>query len=150
MKADEWKNFVLIYSLFSLKNIIPASHYLMWSLFVAACKCLCVRTINATEVDQAHMLLKMFCKKFVELFGKEHCTPNMHLHMHLKDCVENFGPVYAFWCFGFERFNGILGSFHVNNHSISIQFMRKYISGFDSMSALDIGTSKKKIYQMLS
>ena len=29
--------------------------------------------------------------------------------------------VYGFWCFTFERYNGTLGKFHINNHSISIQ-----------------------------
>ena len=39
----------------------------------------------------------------------------MHLHLHLKECMLDYGPVYSFWCFSFERFNGILGKFN-NNH----------------------------------
>ena len=47
----------------------------------------------------------------------------MHLHGHLAD----YGPVYAFWCFAFERLNGILGSYHLNNHHISAQFMQQFL-----------------------
>ena len=68
-----------------------------------------------------------FCKKFVDLYGPEHCTINMHLHGHLLECIKDYGPVYSFWCFAFERMNGILGSYHINNHHISIQFMRKFL-----------------------
>ena len=53
--------------------------------------------------------------------------PNMHRHCHLCECILDFGPVYGFWCFSFERYNGILGALHVNNHQIEIQLMRKFI-----------------------
>ena len=51
----------------------------------------------------------------------------MHLHGHLIECIKDFGPVYYFWCFAFERLNGILGSYHVNNQHISIQFTRRFL-----------------------
>ena len=38
------------------------------------------------------------------------------------------GPVYSFWCFAFERMNGMLGSYHVNNHHISIQLTRRFLN----------------------
>ena len=51
----------------------------------------------------------------------------MHLRCHLMECIEEYGPVYSFWCFGFERYNGILSSTCFNNRSIEIQLMRKFI-----------------------
>ena len=50
----------------------------------------------------------------------------MHLHMHLADCVQDYGPVYSFWLFSFERYNGILGKYPTNNKSIALQMMRKF------------------------
>ena len=35
-------------------------------------------------------------------------TPNMHMHCYLADCVRDFGPIYGFWLFSFERYNGLL------------------------------------------
>ena len=52
----------------------------------------------------------------------------MHLHGHLKECVLDYGPIYNFWCFSFERFNGILSSFKTNNRCVEIQLMRKLLS----------------------
>ncbi|POG76838.1 hypothetical protein GLOIN_2v1451707, partial [Rhizophagus irregularis DAOM 181602=DAOM 197198] len=35
-------------------------------------------------------------------------TLNLHLLLHLYECAKDFGPLYAFWCFLFERMNGVL------------------------------------------
>ena len=32
---------------------------------------------------------------FEELFGPGACTPNMHLHGHLKECYFDYGPADA-------------------------------------------------------
>ena len=52
---------------------------------------------------------------------------NMHLHGHLTACIRDFGPVYSFWCFGFEHLNGILGFYHTNNRDISIQIPNRFL-----------------------
>lgn len=113
--ADQWKNWVCVYSLFSLKGIIPSNHYTMWADFVQACQILCSKVITIEECSAADEKLMSFCKRFQELCGKNKCTPNMHLHGHLVDCLRDYGPVYSFWCFSFERYNGILGDYHTNN-----------------------------------
>ena len=68
-----------------------------------------------------------FCKAFEELYGKDLVTPNMHLHGHLNECLLDYGPLHAFSCFSFERFSGILGTYHTNNRSIEIQLMRRFL-----------------------
>ena len=81
------------------------------------------------EALEAHEYLTQFNNRFMELYGKQFCTPNMHMSMHIKQCIFDFGPVYSFWCFSFESYNGTLGKFCTNNKSISIQIMRKFLTG---------------------
>lgn len=50
----------------------------------------------------------------------------MHLHCHLKEVILDHGPVTGFWCFSFERFNGVLGSTPTNNQSVELQIMRRF------------------------
>ena len=50
----------------------------------------------------------------------------MHLHLHLKNCLIDYGPLHAFWCYPFERFSGILGAMHTNRKSIEPQLMKKF------------------------
>ena len=124
--ADEWKNWTLIYSMYALYPILPDNEMKMWELFVKACTIICTRFITTENVELAHHLFVEFNRTFQELHGSDHCTINMHLHCHLKETVLNFGPIYSFWCFPYERYNGILGSYSTNNHSINIQVMRKF------------------------
>ncbi|EDO31067.1 predicted protein [Nematostella vectensis] len=124
--ADQWKNWVCYYSLFALKGILPSRHYDLWSHYVSACRYMCSRSISPEQCANAEKELLEFCKGFQSIYGAERCTPNMHLSCHLGDCVKDYGPVYGFWCFSFERFNGIMGNYHKNNHNIGVQFMRKF------------------------
>ena len=60
------------------------------------------------------MNLCEFCKEFEIIFGPEVCTPNMHMACHLKDCMSDYGLLSAFWCFSFERYNGVLENMNLS------------------------------------
>ena len=126
--ADQWKNWTTIFSIVCLKGILPQDHLNCWILFTKACNLLCSRVIHKNALVSADLFLQQFCKKFEELYGKEDCTPNMHMHLHIKESVVDYGPVYGFWCFAFERLNGVLGSYQTNNKQIEPQIMSKFIS----------------------
>jgi len=117
----------LVFSVVTLKGIIPTPDLQCWQLFVSACSILCSKLISKGDVDLADQYLLMFCRKFQALYGPESCTPSKHLHLHLKDCVLDYGPVYSFWLFAFERFNGILGAYNTNNRNIEVQIMREFL-----------------------
>lgn len=126
--ADQWRNWVNIYSVVSLKSIIHPDHLRCWLLFVRACNMLCTRIITTDAINAAHCYLVEFCRQYTCLYGEENCTPNMHLHLHLKECLLDYGPVQSFWCFPFERFNGVMGKYHTNNNIIEVQIMEKFLS----------------------
>ena len=79
----------------------------------------------------------------------------MHMHGHVKDTVLDYGPIHEFWCYSFERFNGILGSQPSNNRAIEPQLLKKFLldnasSCFDfpdefndDFCSLDLSNSKK-------
>ena len=136
--ADEWKHWILIYSLYALNSTLPIEHYNCWYLFVEACKKLCQTVITKSQVLDAHELLLEFCRRFQHLYGAEACTPNMHMACHLKDCICDYGPLPAFWCFSFERFNGVLESMckswqgpekQMFSKFLDLQFLKTLTSG---------------------
>ena len=126
LTADEWKNWTTIFSVYALFGVLGIEHLECWRLFVLACKIISSPLISLQELDTAHELLLGFCKEFERIYGSDAVTPNMHLHMHLADCIRDFGPVYGFWLFSFERYNGFLGKYPTNNRSVEIQIMRKF------------------------
>ena len=126
--ADQWKNWILVYSLFSLKEHLNYRHFQCWHLFVKACSILCRRSVKLDEVYSADRLLMEFCRNFEVLYGRQKCNINLHLHAHLSSTLFDHGPVYSFWLFSFERLNGTLGSFRTNCRDVSLQLMRKFLN----------------------
>ena len=125
--ADQFKNWVVLYSIPSLHGLIDEDHLECWRHFVLACRLLVQKSISVTDVNTADALLMQFCRRVERMYGTSAITPNMHMHCHLKDIILDYGPVYAFWLFSYERFNGILEHQPTSNHSIEIQVMRRFM-----------------------
>ena len=106
--ADEWKNWIVLYSIYALHGIIEEQHFKCWCLLVESCSILLEPVLSRSQIEEAHGYLINFCKSFELLYGSECCTPNMHMCCHIKDCLLDFGPLSAFWCFPYERYNGLL------------------------------------------
>ena len=136
--GDQWKNWTLIYSLVALRGILPHDDYNCWKLYVKACRLVCSKAISIDSVNQCDQNLIAFCTRFQQLYGTELCTPNMHLHCHIKECLLDYGPGCSFWLFVCERMNGFLGAVPNNHHSIEIQLMRKLCSTQQALYLLSI------------
>lgn len=124
--AIEWRNWTLMTSLVLMHCLkVDANICQLWAKFVGACRRLCVRVIDTQAIREGHDLLSEYCNGFRERFGSEWCTFNMHLHLHLRDTLLDYGPIYGTWCFAFERQNHVLGTIQTNNRSPEPQIMRK-------------------------
>lgn len=124
--ADELKNWTVIFSIYALKGIIPKRDLECWRCFVIACFYLCNRVITIANIKIADNYLIKFCKEFENIYGTDKVTPNMHLHGHLVECIYDFGPIYSFWLFSFERYNGLMGSIPNNKRNIEVQMMKRF------------------------
>ena len=69
--ADEWKHWILIFSLYALFELIPEADCKCWGKFVLACRLLCLPVITRSQVNEAHVILADFCRTFEMLYGKE-------------------------------------------------------------------------------
>ena len=88
---------------------LPCMVYLMMSMWSAGALLsfhvdYCASGILATvsDVTLADLLLMQFCQRVEQLYGKKAITPNMHMHLYLKDILLDYGPVYGFWLFSYE------------------------------------------------
>src|SRR5579864_1870192 len=77
--------------------------------FVRAYSLLVCQIIDYNTLNEAHECLLKVARLIEENYGSEMITPNLHLCLHIADCYQNYGPLYSFWYFSFERMNGILG-----------------------------------------
>ena len=112
-----------------LQDIMSQQDLNICCLSVNTYHILCMRVITLNEIDEAHTLPSMFCDQFQQKCGCQNCVPNMHISLLLRNYIKDYDSVYEIWCFGFGSFNGILGKFHANRNDISLQGMRKLVSG---------------------
>ena len=126
--ADQWKNWVNYYSLLCASDFLHGEDLECWRHFVLARRLLSSKELTKNDLQVSDTLLLRFCKRVERLYGKTSITPIMHMHAHLKSCIEDYGPCHAFWLYAFERYNGILGSYPNNNRNIEVQLMNRFIS----------------------
>lgn len=132
--ADQHKNWIVYFSLIALRGILLNEDLECWRHFVLACRLLSQHKINKEQLSLADALLMKFCRRSESMYGSSIVTPNMHLHGHLKECILDYGPIHGFWCFPYERYNGLLGEFPNNKKSIEVQLMNRFSRENDVMS----------------
>jgi len=115
-------------STFTIPSWFSPSRIFRWCLFSKACSLLCHAHIRDADVQEADKLLLEFCEGFQNLYGKDECTPNMHMHCRLSDYIMDVGPLHSFWCFSFERYNGILEKMQKSWQAPEIQLIHKFTS----------------------
>ena len=96
--------------------------------FVNACRLLFKPSMTKVELTIAHFKLLRFCTTFEKLYGADKVTINMHMHIHLVENALDFSSPYGWWCFSFERYNGMLGNIETNNRDgFEYTFMKQFI-----------------------
>lgn len=125
--AQQWMNWTLYFSVFCLHGLLTTEQIECWRAFVLACRRLCKHSISVEDIKVADLLLIQFCKRVKRLFGTKFVTPNMHMHFHLSECLQDYGPLHSFWLYSFERYNGLLGNQPTNNRSIELQLLQRFL-----------------------
>ena len=108
-KADQWKSFTIIFATPTIWDLLPSKDQLILANFVRACQLLYCRMVSMDAIETAHLHFLTLNKLIEAHYGPHRVTMNMHLALHIKECCYDYGPIYAFWCFSYERMNGILG-----------------------------------------
>ncbi|OAD74813.1 hypothetical protein PHYBLDRAFT_167158 [Phycomyces blakesleeanus NRRL 1555(-)] len=86
------------------------------------------KSICKEDIESAHTHLQQFCHKCKSLYKLDLLSPNMHLHLHLWQTIVDFGPVYSYWLFSFERYNSILKNIQTNCKSgFELTYMRRFV-----------------------
>ena len=89
-----------------------------------ACKILTSRELQKRELGEAFTRLLEMNKLIEQKYGQEKISPNLHLCLHICECALDYGPLSSFWCYSFERMNGILGSYNNSKRNIEPELLR--------------------------
>lgn len=110
LTADQWKTFIMIYSTNILWDMLDNNDRKILGHFVRACNLLVTRIITEDDLKEAQERLKDMAHLIENTYGPEFITSNIHLSLHIADCCRDYGPIYSFWLFPFERLNGYIGN----------------------------------------
>jgi len=111
--TDQWRTFIMIYATTITWDLLTEPDRHILANFVRACNLLVCRILDKETLNEAHQRLLNVAKLIEHHYGPEKITPNIHLSLHLCENCMDYGPLYSFWCFSFERMNGILGRYRV-------------------------------------
>ena len=95
--ADQFKNWVLYFSVLALRGILLNTDMECWKHFVLACRLLCSKNITKGDLQLASILFLKFCQRCERQYGEEIIPPNMHMMCHIHECVLDYGPLHEFW-----------------------------------------------------
>lgn len=105
-KTSEFRNFLFLWSLPVLFDILPEAYYVHFCLFVKAIYNLSKEGISKNELKNAEMCHFKFVENFENLYSARFLTMNCHQLLHITDCVRANGPLFVNNCFVFEDLNG--------------------------------------------
>jgi len=126
--ADQWRNFFMIYATVVLWEHLLDNNRLILIHFVKICQILVSRILKRDMIKEAHKRLVKMVKIIEQYYGQKKITLNLHLSLHLCECANDYGPLYAFWCFSFERINGMLGTLPNSHRNIEQELMRRLLN----------------------
>ena len=107
--ADQWKSFILIYATPLMWDLLNTDDRKILANFVRACSLLVCRIIDDNILREAQFRLLQVARLIETHYGPEMISPNIHLSLYITECYHDYGPLYSFWCYLFERMNGLLG-----------------------------------------
>ena len=104
-------------------KIYQAALYLCCAIRILACK-----TITRNQAQAGQDSLQLHSQLLIRLGAKLHI--NHHSSLHYLAQIKLFGPVYAWWLFAFERFNGLLEKIRHNGHdggAMEVTLLRNWV-----------------------
>ena len=101
----------MIFSTTVLWDILDNNDRKILGNFVRTCNLLVVRVITKDDLRETQERLRDMAYLIEYTYGPEFITSNIHLALHISDCCRDYGPLYSFWLFPFERLNGYIGNY---------------------------------------
>lgn len=125
--AAQWKLYIVCYARPCLYKLLPVSHYKCIVLLAEVVSLLTSPVLSIDNVATLHRLQHEHHQLFCKLYGKWTVTVNYHMSLHMPDVIIDLGPPQSFWCFAYERFNGILAGMPNSNRSVEVEVANRFV-----------------------
>ncbi len=120
-KANEFKYWLLYYSLPLLVKYLPPLYFHHYALLVCSIHILLQTKLKETQIKAAEQMLLDYYTLLPELYGDKSCTLNAHSLTHLCLYVRLWGPLWSHSLLGFESYNGHITSMIHSKYRVAEQ-----------------------------
>lgn len=122
LKADHWRTVCTISLVITLVRLWGTSSANAWEKrilanfidLVIAVETATKRTTSPERIQMYKFYMLRYLRSVQELFNAE-LRPNHHLALHIDECLSGLGPAHSWWCFPFERYNGVIARLNTNH-----------------------------------
>lgn len=125
-KANEWRSWLLFYSIPCSIGNVPGQYLRHHSLLVTACSILLKDKITKAELAKASWYLVLYVSDVQQIYGKPLMGYNFHLLLHIGKVVSLHGPIWHYSTFSFESANGFLIRLVKGTKGVVAQIAEKY------------------------
>lgn len=101
-KGLEFRTFLLYLGVVILKDFLSAESYNHFLILFCAVT-LCSSKFYDKQTDLADILFREYIEQYINIYGKDSITSNVHNLCHLVDDVKRFGPLPNFSAYPFEN-----------------------------------------------
>ena len=130
LTAEQMKNFAIVYARACFKGLIPDTSYRVLCLLCNIVTIICQPILTEDNLTCLYRLLHDHHTAYCRFYGKFRVTVNYHMALHMPEVILDYGPPHAFWCFAYERMNGILASTPTNNRGIENEVLDRFLLEF--------------------
>ena len=96
-------------------------------LFTNSMSLLLQDEISPEDLRKASELINNFCNLIPDLYGMEFCSFNVHILRHATECVQDWGPLWAYSLFQFENYNSVLVNSFSGTNKVGEQIVKRTI-----------------------
>lgn len=140
-KSSEWFDWILIYSLPLLHGELSDNALLSWESFVRGVEIAMKVDLTTAEVHSMEEHFRNFVNSSEEIYYQGFsnrlpmCTAQMHMLLHVGQCILDIGPPFVLWQFGVERYVGMLTPLVTSKsqqdeslyHSVTVREQMRYV-----------------------
>ena len=138
LTADQWKNFALIYAKPCLWDLLPPESYESICMLCDIVKIIVQPSLTNADISRLDYLFKSHHQSFENNYDRFQVSVNHHMALHIPDMIKDFGPSHSFWCFSFERMNGVLSGLPNSNRYVELELFTKFLQDVNTESVLPV------------
>ena len=127
--ADQWKTYIIVCAVPCMYKLIPQMAYKSLVLLSEIVATIVAPSFSLDTIASLYRMLHEHHELFCKVYGKWAVSVNYHTSLHLPDIILDLGPPHTFWCFSYERLNGVMAGTPNSNRSVEVEVANRFMRG---------------------